>query len=153
MRTVTIGDLEFKATLFGVNADQNRIVLKCNDQEILRALAESEEPPLIGEDGVAVSPLKRFPGTITFPADPGGKEFIAVYNAIRPEEGDPQVPGMRPVIPYWRGVVAIARVHIETPAGDVITEETDINDVKSPVLDWASLCLEEYDVNFLRAGI
>ena len=160
MRRVTIDDLAFNATLIGANPKGNRIILETKDQDALKALAESDEPFLIGEDGVATSPLAHFPGFIRFPQWPGGKEFKAAYNATQPAEGDPPTPmlangrRMRPVIPYWRVVQAIAvEVCVETPDGRTVTLETDIDDVPSPVLDWASLCVEEYDGRFLRSGL
>lgn len=160
MRHVTIDGLAFKATLIGANPAGNRVLLETKDQVALKALAESDEPFLIDEGGVATSPLADFPGFIRFPAWPSGREFKAAYSATQHKEGDPPTPllpngqRMRPVIPYWRVVQAIAlEVCVEAPDGRTVTLETDVDDAPSPVLDWASRCVEEYDARFLRSGL
>lgn len=154
MIDVTIGDVSFQATkLFQVVPDAERVLLEVKDRRALEQLAGIENPPLIGEDGVAASPLEKYPGEIRFKPEPTGRTFKAIYAAIKPRPDDPDVPRARLVLPYWRAIRAACEVRIETPAGDVVTAATDVDDVPAPVLDWAALCLQEYDANFLRSGI
>lgn len=153
MRQVTIDGIEFVAHRTVVNTDDNFVVLATRDAAALAALNGADEQPLIDEDGVAVSPLAQYPGEIRFPPAPTGREFKAVYRAIKPTADDLTVARARLVLPYWRAVQAVAEVEIACPDGNTVTAETDADDVPAKVLDWAARCLEEYDANFLRSGL
>lgn len=108
-----------------------------------KKVEQSEDKPLVGEDGTAVSPIAEHPGQIRFPIPFTGHLYKTVTQTLGKAEGDWDGDFFS-LLPYWRVVLAIATVELEGVDAGAPFDEQPVQ-----VLRWARDAAIEYTDRFL----
>ena len=100
-------------------------------------MADDKKKRYINGDGIAESPLEKYPGKVTFPVPPSGRTYLEFKAAVKRREDEDENDFLK-LQPHWRGAVAIATVEVE----DV--DSLAFEDAPLDVIRWVCDCTDEY---------
>lgn len=109
--------------------------------------ATKEQKSLVGDDGVAVSPLSQFPGEIRFPVPFDGKQYRRFTEKFSYDASEGWQEDIFQLHYHWHFAIALAEFHLEGVDASAPFDDQDYR-----VLRWVADCAREFGDRFLAYG-